>query len=110
MRPFWRLVSLNDRPVVSPTFTLPKSQAKTPSARRLRVHAWFDAFRTMKVIHALRDRVFPNLPWRDALALAPFVPKAEAADPELIGLRRAMQAAEDALPARLGPTVLRGAG
>jgi hypothetical protein len=84
-------------------------EAKTPEARRLRVHAWFDAFRTMKVVHALRDRVFPSLPWREAISRAPFVPSADATDPELIELRRAMQSAEDALPARLGPTVFRGA-
>ena len=35
-------------------------------------HTWFDAFRTLKLVHALRDGGLPSLPWREALAEAPF--------------------------------------
>lgn len=79
-------------------------ESKTVEARRLRVHSWFDAFRTLKVVHALRDRLFPNLPWREAFArasFAPFVPDVD--DPELTLLRREMWTAEHARSALLGP-------
>lgn len=39
-------------------------------SRRLRV--WFDALRSLRLIHALRDYCHPSLPWREALASAPF--------------------------------------
>jgi hypothetical protein len=88
-------------------------EAKTPAARRLRAHGWFDAFRTMKVVHALRDHAFPSVPWREALGRAPFVPpvegthEAEADDSELTPLRRAMQTAEDSCSPWLGPAAFR---
>jgi hypothetical protein len=31
------------------------------------VHTWFDALRTLKLLHALRDAGLGRLPWRDAL-------------------------------------------
>lgn len=33
-----------------------------------RLHTWFDAFRTLKLVHGLRGRGWPSLPFRDALA------------------------------------------
>lgn len=33
---------------------------------------WFDALKTLKFIHALRDIAFPNMPLSSALSLAPF--------------------------------------
>lgn len=33
-----------------------------------RLHTWFDGFRTLKLVHALRSRGYPSLPFRDALA------------------------------------------
>jgi hypothetical protein len=48
--------------------------AGAPAARRVaRAHEWFDAFKTLKLIHALRDAGVPNRPWRSALAVAPFI-------------------------------------
>ena len=45
-----------------------------PKARRVaRAHEWFDAFKTLKLIHGLRDAGLPDLPWRQALATASFV-------------------------------------
>ena len=35
-------------------------------------HTWFDAFRTLKLIRALQSGGLPALPWREALAEAPF--------------------------------------
>jgi len=40
-------------------------------ARRLRV--WFDALKSLRLIHALRDQCHPSMPWRQALAEAPFL-------------------------------------
>lgn len=47
---------------------------KTPSARRDRLMGWFDSFRTLKLIHALRDRGLADVPWSEAISSAPFVP------------------------------------
>ncbi len=40
---------------------------------RKHLHDHFDAFRFLKLAHALRDRAHPSLPLRDALARAPFL-------------------------------------
>jgi hypothetical protein len=83
-------------------------EAKTVESRRLRVHTWFDAFRTLKLIHAVRDGISPNLPWKEALEAAPFLgsapatptrqrrrsEQAEESDPELVTLRVQMARAE----------------
>jgi len=42
-------------------------------SRRRQLHGWFDAFRTLKLIHRLRDTVYPSLPWREALGGAWFL-------------------------------------
>lgn len=36
-------------------------------------HSWFDAFRTLRFIHTLRDCYLPNRPWGEALLAAPFL-------------------------------------
>jgi len=38
-----------------------------------RIHEWFDAFRTLKLIHALRDAGLANLPWWVAFERADFL-------------------------------------
>jgi hypothetical protein len=88
-------------------------EAKTADARRRRVHTWFDAFRTLKVVHALRDRVAPNLPWTEAVRVAPFRPPVLGnaadvlatgpADAALVALRYAFTASEARGPMFLGP-------
>ncbi|MFY9550917.1 MAG: hypothetical protein WAU32_07190 [Thermoanaerobaculia bacterium] len=57
-------------------------------------HTWFDAFRTLKLVHALRDGGLPSIGWREALAEAPFtgVSSWTVEDPE--PLRRTLAAAE----------------
>ena len=40
---------------------------REPDALLRRLHTWFDAFRTLKLIHALRDAAFPSMGWRQAL-------------------------------------------
>ncbi|MGE0174808.1 MAG: hypothetical protein AB7T49_18590 [Oligoflexales bacterium] len=41
--------------------------------RRKNFVDWFDAFKTLKFVHALRDNVFPNVFYRDALTAARFI-------------------------------------
>jgi len=44
-----------------------------PRILRRHLHTWFDGFRTLKFIHALRDQAYPSLPWEEALSKAPFM-------------------------------------
>ena len=48
---------------------------KHPDAkwRRSSMFELFDGFRTLKLIHALRDGGLSSLPWREALVAAPFI-------------------------------------
>jgi hypothetical protein len=85
-------------------------QSKTALARLVRVHSWFDAFRTMKLVHAVRDAMFPDVPFAEAIRHAAFVPRPTHDEPALTTLRVALHDAEHALPPLLGPTVLRYAG
>jgi hypothetical protein len=41
---------------------------------RRSLHEAFDGFRTLKLVHALRDAGLPNLPLDEALQSAPFIP------------------------------------
>jgi len=40
---------------------------KTSGERIRHMHTWFDAFQTLKWIHALRANIFPDIPWQEAL-------------------------------------------
>jgi hypothetical protein len=64
-------------------------QTRSSDALRQRLHGWFDAFRTLKLVHALRERGFASLPFRGALAMAPFRPSGVAADAPVDLLRHA---------------------
>jgi hypothetical protein len=48
--------------------------------RRKRLQDWFDAFRTLKLVHALRDAGFVDVPWAEAIAAAPFCRSTENAE------------------------------
>ena len=66
-----------------------------PEGLRRHLHTWFDAFRTLKLIHAVRARLAPSLPWRRALFHASFFARREdavTAAPE--ALRAALEAEE----------------
>ncbi len=63
-----------------------RSQCKSPESRKKRLQGWFDGFRTLKLIHALRDRGLQDTPWHEAFDAAPFVPEPEPG----IDLRQAM--------------------
>lgn len=83
-------------------------EAKTVEARRLRLHTWFDAFRTLKLVHAVRDAASPNVEWSEGLASAPFLQGVsqdlvEQADPALATLRSRMASAEATRSMWTGP-------
>jgi len=81
------------------------AQAPTGAVLQRRVHTWFDSLRTLRFVHGLRDRCLPSLPWRTALAAAPFVSEPLATgEPQAIC--RALELSEAALPLQVGPSLL----
>ena len=75
--------------------------ARSSDAATLRRHAhtWFDAFRTLKLIRALQAGGLPALPWREALAEAPFTGLSASTQDDPEALRRALAAKERELSA-----------
>ncbi len=74
--------------------TLRQALAAAPAnadARRERAHEHFDAFRTRKLIHLLRDGGLGELPWRQALREAPFTSVDPDGDPFVICTAMAQQ-------------------
>jgi hypothetical protein len=65
-------------------------ETRDPSALRARLHTWFDGFRTLKLIHGLRQRAFASLPYREALAASWSPVAGQAAAASVDGLRRAL--------------------
>ena len=46
-------------------------QGRTQAMRSQQLQTYLDAFRTLKLIHAVRDEVFPLVPWREGLNIGP---------------------------------------
>jgi hypothetical protein len=69
---------------------------RSPDAKAMRrhFHTWFDSFRTRKLIHALRDGGLSSLPWREAVAEAPFTGLAASTVDEAEPLRNLLAARE----------------
>jgi hypothetical protein len=74
---------------------IPRSSDETTLLRHL--HTWFDALRTVQLIHALRDGGLPSTGWLQALTEAPFtgLTASTGEDPE--ELRKALIAEEKSL-------------
>lgn len=49
------------------------ARGRTAAHRKRNVDGWFDAFRTLRMIHVLRDAGRPNRSLRDAIDASPFV-------------------------------------
>lgn len=84
------------------------ARSSDPPTMARHFHTWFDAFRTLKLVRALQAGGLPALPWREALAEAPFTGLTASTqdDPEV--LRRVLAADERALaetPAGVAATV-----
>jgi len=75
------------------------SATRDPDPLLRRLHTWFDAFRTLKLVHALRDAGFPSMGWREALAEAPFTNLASSTDDGTDALRLALAGEERLLSA-----------
>jgi hypothetical protein len=65
-----------------------------------RLHTWFDAFRTLKLVHGLRDAGFPSMPWRQALTEAPFTGLVSSTEEDPETLRRNLAGQERTLSGR----------
>jgi hypothetical protein len=75
------------------------SKSRDAETLRRHLHTWFDAFRTRKLIHALRDGGLSSLPWREALAEAPFTNLSASTEDDPEALRQALIAEERKLSA-----------
>lgn len=63
------------------------AETRDSGALLRRLHTWFDAFRTLKLLHGLRDAAFPDLGWRQGLAEAPFTNLAASTEEDTESLR-----------------------
>ncbi len=61
------------------------------------LHTWFDALRTIQLIHALRDGGLPSMGYLQALREAPFTGLTDSVEEETEELRRALMAEEKKL-------------
>jgi hypothetical protein len=68
---------------------------------RRHFHTWLDAFRTLKLIRALQAGGLSALPWREALAEAPFTGLSSSTQDDPETLRRQLAAEERSLSASL---------
>ena len=73
-------------------------QAPNPLERLRRFHDWFDGFRTLKLIHHVRDLGASSLPWQDVIRLAPFMNVVEDDGACLSEARTELLRLEQALP------------
>jgi hypothetical protein len=71
-------------------------RCRTPITRAKHLHGGFDAFRTLKLIHALRASGLASIPLREALSEAPFVSAPDGAPLEEV--REQLADAERAKP------------
>jgi hypothetical protein len=63
------------------------------------LHTWFDAFRTLRFVHLLRDGGLRSLPWRQALSEAPFTNLSGSTEEDTEALRQALAEEERKLAA-----------
>jgi len=80
-------------------------QSRSPLARLRRLHDWFDGFRTLKLIHHVRDHAASSLPWKDAIRFAPFMDDVEDDGACLRHPRMELLRLEQGLPRLVGPSV-----
>jgi hypothetical protein len=65
-----------------------------PATMLRHFHTWFDAFRTRKLVHALRDGGLTSLHYREALAEAPFTGLSASTEDDAEALRRVLAGEE----------------
>lgn len=85
-----------------PSLALASRHTRSERALRKRLHTWFDGFRTLKLVHALRRRGLESVPFRQALG-ASWCDTAEAAPSAPVDdLRRQLAEQYARLAARAG--------
>lgn len=107
--PFFRsdlLIEALERMGAFPAIREAIERSGEPASMLRAFHTWFDSFRTVKLIHALRDAGIPSLAYAEALAEAPFTgltPETEGdvawAGAALAAEERKLAAAPAGLPA-----------
>ncbi len=90
--------ALRDWPTLS-------DQAPSRSARLHHLHEWFDGFRTLKLMHHVRDHGAASLPWREAIERSPFMDEVEDDGACLTQARAELLQQERALPGLVGPSL-----
>jgi hypothetical protein len=74
-------------------------RSEDPCVRRRLLHSWFDAKRTRRLLDLLRAGGLRPLPWREALAEAPFAELSESVEEDLDALLAHLAAVERKLSA-----------
>ncbi len=82
-------------------------RSKEEKSLLTRLHTWFDAFKTLKLIHALRSGGLHSIGYLQALSEAPFTGLTASTEEDLEALRKALVAQEAALPPTTGLPSLR---
>ena len=80
-------------------------QAPNPQTRLRRFHEWFDGFRTLKLMHHVRDHGAVSLPWQDAVGRAPFINDIDDDGSCLSEARTELLRLEQAQPRLVGPSL-----
>ena len=70
------------------------AQSTDERALFARLHGWFDAVRTARLLEALCDGGLPSLPWREAIKEAPFTGLSGSTEEDDEALRQALAAQE----------------
>lgn len=89
---------------------LERASAATSSetALRRRVHEWFDALKSLRLIHGLQGALFPPVAWREALHRSPWFTNSTP-QPPAWQVAVQLATAERRLAPRRGPTFSMGA-
>jgi hypothetical protein len=66
------IAEIATQPLVEAALAAAQGHAKTRATLAEHIATWFDAFRTLKFVHALEARGLAPKPWLDALREAPF--------------------------------------
>jgi len=98
------VLALLERKKVFDALAHAATQAPAGPVLRRRVHTWFDALRTLRFIHLLRDTSLPPLHWRRALSEAPFSEGALRDGPDPRAVCAQLTEMEAGLPSLIGPT------
>lgn len=84
-------------------------RSKKEKSLLTRLHTWFDAFKTLKLVHALRSGGLASIGYLQALSEAPFTGLTASTEEDPEALRKALVTQEATLPRTAGLPSLRPA-